>query len=553
MRGARILADTLESSDVEYAFGLAGSAILGCLDEVAKSDVSFVTARHEQVATGMATGYALASQRPTVSISHVGPGAANLILGMAAAHRDDIPIVAITGNEPSDRLGMNVRHEWDIMEIFERFTKDNVRVTHDRPHEQIRNTLLRSVTGVPGPVHIDFPRDLEEAEFSAPDERSRRRLREMDLEASRTRSRPPEAAVERTADLLEEAERPLVIAGGEVRWFDGSAELERLAGSIEIPVATTKNARGALSEANPLSLGLVGRPGMDPTNDYLRNADLVIGVGARFSDITTLNWELVDPDADIVHATMREEALDRYYLSTVSTLSDPASFLGDLAAVVDERGKSPSFADVAAPARAAYEEARERFLDPDVRPAEDGVDPRKLVTAIDDAVNEYAFTTGGGVHTDFPRRLPVNGLNGTFVTANFAGMGQGFPLAMGAQLALDRQVFVFEGDGGFTMVMQDLETAVREEIPVKIVILNNESFMSQRARQKRYYGERYTGSVFSNPDFAAVAEEFDMFGEQVTDDDQVPGAVDRLLDADGPGLLDVHVDPWLGTGGYDRD
>jgi len=553
MRGARILADTLENSDVEYAFGLAGSAILGALDDIARSDVSFVTARHEQVATGMATGYALASQRPTVSISHVGPGAANLILGTAAAYRDDIPVVAVTGNEPSDRLGMNVRHEWDVMEIFERFTKHNVRVTRDRPHEQVRNALLRSVTGVPGPVHIDFPRDLEEADVPAPDDRSVRRLRETDLRASRSRSRPPESAVERTVDLLEEADRPLVIAGSEARWFDATAELERFAELAEIPVATTKNARGALPESNPLSMGLVGRPGMDPTNDYLRDADLVIGAGTRFSDITTLNWELVDPDADIVHATMREDSLDRYYLSTVSALADPASFLADLTDAVAERGDPPSFADVAAPARASYESARERFLDPEIQPAEDGVDPRKLVTAIDRAAGEYAFTTGGGVHTDFPRRLPVDDLNGTFVTANFAGMSQGFPLAMGAQLALDRQVFAFEGDGGFTMVMQDLETAVREEIPVKIVILNNESFMSQRARQERYYEGRYTGSVFSNPDFAAVAEEFGMFGEQVTDDDQISGAVDRLLGADGPGLLDVHVDPWLGTGDYDRD
>lgn len=553
MRGAKILADTLASSDVEYAFGLAGSAILGVLDDIAKSDVSFVTTRHEQVATGMATGYALATRRPTVSISHVGPGAANQILGMAAAYRDDIPVVAITGNEPSDRLGMNVRHEWDVMEIFERITKHNVRVTRDRPHEQVRNALLRSVTGVPGPVHIDFPRDLEEADLPEPDERSQRWLREKDLHASRTRSRPPMSAVERTVDLLAEAEQPLLIVGSEARWSDGSADLKRLAETLEIPVATTKNARGALSESNPLSLGLVGRPGMDPTNEYLRDADLVIGVGTRFSDITTLNWELVAQDADVVHVTMREESLDRYYLSTVSALADSASFLADLNDAVAERGTPMTFADVAVPARASYEETRDRFFDPERRPAEEGVDPRKLVMAIDKAVGDYAFTTGGGVHTDFPRRVPVDDLNGTFVTANFAGMSQGFPLAMGAQLAMDRQVFAFEGDGGFTMVMQDLETAVREEIPVKVVILNNESFMSQRARQKRYYGERYTGSVFSNPNFAAVAEEYGMFGEQVTDDDQIPGAVDRLLAADGPGLLDVHIDPWLGTDGYDRD
>lgn len=132
-------------------------------------------------------------------------------------------------------------------------------------------------------------------------------------------------------------------------------------------------------------------------------------------------------------------------------------------------------------------------------------------------------------------------------------MGQGFPLAMGAQLALDRPVFCFEGDGGFSMVMQDLETAVREDIPVKIVILNNESYMSQRARQKKYYGERYTGSVFSNPDFGAIAEEFGARGEQITSDEEIAGAVERLVKADGPALLEAQIDPWLDTGSYDRD
>lgn len=194
----------------------------------------------------------------------------------------------------------------------------------------------------------------------------------------------------------------------------------------------------------------------------------------------------------------------------------------------------------------------------DVRSPRDGLQRTastlcKLVTAVDEAAGDYAFTTGGGVHTSFPRRLPIDDLNGTFMTANFAGMSQEFPPAMGAQLALDKPVFAFEGDGGFTMVMQDLETAVREDIPAKVVVLNNESFMSQSARQKRYYGGRYTGSVFSNPNFATVAEEFGMFGEQVTDDKQITSAVDRLLSVDSPGLLDVHIDPWLGTEKYNRD
>ena len=553
MRGARILAETLEDGGVEYAFGLAGSAILGVLDEIAQTDIEFVTTRHEQVAAGMAVGYALATGRPTPVITHVGPGAANLVLNVEAAHRDDIPVVAITGNEPSYRLGRDVRHEWDVLEIFERITKDNVRVTAERPGAQVRNALVQSVTGVPGPVHIDFPRDLEEREMDAPDERDRARLRAKDLRAPVTHSRPPESAVERTVELLTEAERPLLVAGNEIRWFDAADELRRFTEASGVPVATAKNARGALPESNPLSFGLVGRPGMEPTNDYFRESDLVLAVGARLSDITTLNWELVDPEAALVHATLKSREFDRHYLADVNALSDPKSFLADLTDACERSDATLSFGDVVAETRAEYETARERFLDPEIDPAEEGVDPRKLVREVDRTAGDYAFTTGGGVHAHFPRRLVVDDMNGTFVTANFAGMSQGFPLAMGAALALDREMFVFEGDGGFTMVMQDLETAVREEIDVKIFILNNESFMSQRARQKRYYGGRYTGSTFDNPDFAGVAEQFGAFGERVTSDDEIPGAVDRLLAADGPGVLDVQIDPWLDTGDYDRD
>ena len=552
MRGARILAETLEAAGVEYAFGLAGSAILGLLDGIDRSDIEFVTTRHEQVATTMAAGYALATRRPTVSIAHVGPGAANQVLGVGAAHREHIPLVAISGNEPSHRLGMGVRHEWDVTGIFERFTKHNVRVTADRPAQQVRDAVLRSVTGVPGPVHIDFPRDLEEADLPAPDEADLERLRSKDLRASTTRSRPPTAAVERAAELLDGADRPLLMAGSEVRWSDGADDLRAFAEAHDVPVASTKAARGALPESHELCLGPVGRPGMEPTNDYLREADLVLAVGARLSDLNTLNWELITTGTPIVHATQRARELDRHYLADVNALADPASFLADLREAADDRGVG-SFAAVAAEAREAYEAARLRYLDPEVEPAEEGVDPRKLVWAVDRAAGDFAFTTGGGVHAHFPNRFPVDDLNGHFVTANFAGMSQGFPLGMGAQLALDRPVLVFEGDGGFAMVMQDLETAVREDIPVKVFVLNNESYMSQRARQRRYYDGRYAGSTFSNPDFAAVARDFGAFGETVADDDEIEAAVEGLLAADGPGVVDVHIDPWLDTGDYDRD
>ena len=551
MRGAKLLAQTLEDGDVEYAFGLAGSAILGLLDEIEQSDVEFVTARHEQVATSMAAGYALASRKPTATLAHVGPGAANQVLGVAAANRDNIPVVAISGNEPSHRLGRSVRHEWDVTGIFEKFTKHNVRIRDDDAAQQLRDALNQAVNGVPGAVHIDFPRDLEEADVEPPNEHDERKFREKDHTASTVRARPTREAVEETAELLKAAEKPLVIAGNEVRWFDAAEPLLELAKTAELPVATTKNARGAIPESSPYSLGLIGRPGVDATNEYLEDADLVIGVGTRFSDITTLNWELMSSEKTIVHATLQDRELDRQYVADVNAFGDVSSFATDLAEELSDANLS--FSDVAAESRADWERAHEEFLDPTIEPAEEGVDPRKLVTAIDDQVEEYSFTTGGGVHAHFPRRTLVDDLNGTFVTGNFAGMSQGFPLAMGAQLALDHQMFCFEGDGGFSMVIQDLETAVREEIPVKTVILNNNSYMSQRARQRRYYEERYTGSTFTNPDFGEIAEDFGMPGRSIDEDDEIEEAVDWFLDVEGPALLEAEIDPWLDTGGYDRD
>ena len=162
MHGSKLLVSVLEDTGVDCAFGLAGSTNLGILDEIAKSKIKFYTTRHEQVAAGMATGYALATRKPTAAVVHVGPGAANMVLGIASAYRENVPVIAITGNEPSYNLGRNVKHEWDVLQIFERITKYNVRMGRENAHDQIRDAVTQSVTGIPGPVHIDVPHNLLE-------------------------------------------------------------------------------------------------------------------------------------------------------------------------------------------------------------------------------------------------------------------------------------------------------------------------------------------------------------------------------------------------------
>jgi acetolactate synthase-1/2/3 large subunit len=547
MHGSKLLVSVLEDTGVDCAFGLAGSTNLGILDEISKSKIKFYTTRHEQVAAGMATGYALATRKPTAAVVHVGPGAANMVLGIASAYRENVPVIAITGNEPSYNLGRNVKHEWDVLQIFERITKYNVRMGRENTHDQIRDAVTQSVTGIPGPVHIDVPHNLENETFPDLDEKLREKTRAHKYLASMNRCRPSSDSLDRVIELLSKAKRPLIIAGSETRWFDSAKELKVLAEKMQIPVATAHNARGILSEKHPLSIGLVGWIGLKPTNNYLENSDLIIAMGASLSDYTTSDWKRVNPSASIVHVTMRSRELNRQYVADVNIMADSTSTLADLNYKLAKSKKNISFEGISSTARKEYEDAQSAVFNVKEPRGEDGVDPAPILHLLDSLAGDYSFVTGGGIHAKFARHLPVTSINGTFGTLNFSGMSQGLPLAMGAQIALDDQVFVFEGDGGFAMVMQDLETAVRESIPIKIIIFNNDAYMSQTVRQHRIYEGRTTGSVFKNPDFAAFARDLGMFGESIENNSQVKDTIERFVEVKGPALIDAHVDPWIGT------
>ncbi|QLG60330.1 thiamine pyrophosphate-binding protein [Halorarum salinum] len=551
--GAGVIVETLVRSGVDRMFGLVGSTVLEIVDEVSQDDrIDYISARHEQVAVGMATGYALATRRPTASISHVGPGAANQVFGVAAANRDNIPVISITGNEASTRISNDVNHEWPVTDVFRQFTKHSVQVHDHAVYNQVRHAVLQSITGMPGPVHVDVPRDVAESPYSPPPDDQYDRLENAASggRASRTPACPTERAVERAVELLADAERPIVVAGNEFRWFDASEPLQTFAETFDIPVVTTQSSRGALPETHSRSLGYVANSGLAPSNAALEQADYVLAVGTRLSDQTTNDWALIDDSATLIQASVRADELDRFYSANVTMLADPASTIS----AITSRARKDStigYADVADTTRDEYEAVRREKLSPGEHGG-DGIDPRLVVRAVKEhADDDFAYTTGGGSHNTYPRLLPVSDLNGRFVTANFTGMSQGFPLAMGAKLAMpDRQVMTFEGDGGFAMVLQDLETMVREDIPVKIILLNNDAFMSHAIRQSQRYG-RHVGTKYGNPAFDQIAEDFGLRGISVSDDEAIDDAVADLLAEDGPALLDVHVDPDVGRQAYE--
>lgn len=540
MDSSEVLVQSLADAGVDYVFGLPGSVIMNTIDKFVDRDIRFVSTRHEQVAATMADGYARVTGRPGVTLSHVGPGVANQIVGIAAAYRDGSPVVAISGNEDQARLGRDVWHEWDVEAVFRPFTKWNDRIERgEDTARQIRQALVKSVSGRPGPVHLDLPKDVSTARASY-SEADRAFYEGESISMPMDRPDPADADVGRATELLEGATRPVVLAGGGCVRSDAGDALREFAETARLPVCTSNSGRGVLSERHELALGLAGKRGTDAANAVLEAADLVLGVGARFSALSTDNWTLIDDDTRLIQVDIRPEEFASQYPVDLGVLADARAFLEALV----ERGPASDWteSDLAA-AKDAVEDELAAFFD---YPETDAIGPRQLYAVLQDERDDDAIiTSGGGVHSSFNRKQRALTPDTHLSAISFGSMGYGFPLALGAKLgAPDRQVICVEGDGGFAMVMQDIETAVRYDIDVKTIVYNNFSHGTQKLRQARLFDERYLGTDVDNPRFDRIAEEFGATGLRAEEPDELRGRVRDLFDADGPALLDVIVDPW---------
>lgn len=540
MDSSEVLIQSFEDAGIEYVFGLPGSVIMNTIDKFHDRGIEFVSVRHEQVAATMADGYARVSGRPGVTLTHVGPGAANQILGVAAAYRDASPVVAISGNEDLPRLGRDIWHEWDVDAVFRPITKWNERIERGEDAARTaRRALVTSVSGRPGPVHLDLPKDVSQAE--APySEADRAFYDDEPIQTPLDRPDPDPADVRRTVALIEAASSPVVLAGGGcVRSGAGDA-LESFATTARLPVCTSNSGRGILDERHPLALGLAGKRGTDAANAALAEADLVLGVGARFSGLSTDNWTLIDDDTRLIQVDVRAEELASQYPIDLGIVADAKSYLE----AVTEADPTSDWAeqDLDA-AKAAVEDELATFFD---HPEQESIGPRQLFSVLQEERDEdVVIATGGGVHSSFARKMRSRNPHTHLGAISFGSMSYGFPLAMGAKLAApDRQVICVEGDGGFAMVMQDLETAVRYDIDVKTIVYNNFSHGTQKLRQARFFDERYLGTDVDNPRFDRIAEEFGVTGFRVERPAELRNRVRDLLETDGPALLDVIVDPW---------
>lgn len=546
MKGAEVIVQSLIQAGIRYVVGVSGDSVLEILDAMYENPaIEFIPVRHEQVAVAMADGYARVTGRPMCVLTHVGPGALNLPLGLCNAQKDSVPLVAISGNIDSSKLGRNAWHEIDVVSLFRSVTKWNTECRSSKDVAGVMEKALREAAyGRPGPVHLSFPKDVLSGEVDPPDHYAI-----VDVCVPMERPEPDPGRVGRAAEMFLAAKRPLLFAGGGVQWSDACEELLALAETTGAPVVTTDSARGAIPEDHPLSFGVVGSLGRVVGCEAMRGSDLVLGIGTRFSDISTIEWSLIGKNVPIIQVDLDPEEIGRQYPSAYGIEGDAKRFLSGFLSEVVKRGNAsrrgreelaalPRIRDL----RKISEEEWADLMDKDL--AVKPILPQLILReAMDLLGTGPVVSVGSGTHTTFGGKFIVGRTRRLLRSVGLGQMGFTFPAALGAKLALpDVPALVMVGDGDFAMVMQDLETAVRRNLAVVVVIFNDFSMGAVRHFQRTQHGGRYIGVEHNNPDFAELARLFGAHGERVEEPARVRPALEAAFASGKPAVLDVLID-----------
>lgn len=531
MTGAQAILECLKLEGVEIIFGLPGGVLLPLYDAIYDSDIRHILVRHEQAAAHAADGYARATGRVGVCLATSGPGATNLVTGIATAYMDSVPLVAMTGQVPTNLIGKDAFQEADITGITMPVTKHSYLVKDARDIPRIfREAFYIARTGRPGPVLIDLPRDVtvNELDFHYP---------EIKLPGYNPNLKVHSLQIKKAAAALMEAERPVLYVGGGVKYSDGHRELLKLAERIKAPVTTTLMGVGCFPEDNPLSLGMLGMHGTKYANYAIQEADLILAVGARFDDRVTGKVASFAPQARIIHVDVDPAEIGKNVRVDIPVVGDAKSALSELAKAVGEKAWSPWNEKVAAwkgeyPLCYATEG--------------ESIKPQCVLETLYELCPEAVIVTEVGqnqmwaaqffTHRD-PRRFISSGGLGT--------MGYGFPAAIGAKMGCpDKEVFDIAGDGSFQMNIQELATAVVNEVAVKVIVLNNGVLGMVRQWQDLFYEKRFSSTTLHRiPDFVKVAEAYGALGLRATEPSQLEAVLVEAIESEVMTVVDVIISP----------
>ena len=533
--GAEILWQCLEREGVRHVFGYPGGAILPAYDALRHSSIHHVLVRHEQGATHMADGYARASGGVGVAIATSGPGATNMVTGIATAMMDSSPIVCITGQVGSKLIGSDAFQETDITGITLPITKHNYLVTHpDEVARTIREAFYIAKSGRPGPVLIDITKDAQQSSCVVDWDAAAPQLPGYRPDLS---PRPDE--YEQAMELIHQAERPVILAGHGILVSGAGGELLEFAERAQVPVALTLLGLGAFPASHQLNLGMMGMHGEAWVNTMIQEADLLIALGMRFDDRVTGNLKNYARNAKKIHVEIDPAEINKNVRVDVALVGDLKEVLRELLAELEPCQH-----------RSWLEYLRKLKGDSSVRDIQNLPDNGHLYAAhvINDLwrategkalvvsdVGQHQMWEAQYYHHETPRSLITSGGLGT--------MGFALPAAIGTKVARpEAEVWVVVGDGGFQMTMPEMATIVQENLKVNIAIINNGYLGMVRQWQEFFYDRNYESTPLLNPDFVKLAEAFGIRSMAVKQRAEVASSIEAARRHDGPVLIDFQVE-----------
>jgi acetolactate synthase-1/2/3 large subunit len=540
LTGAQIVIESLLQEGVDTIFGYPGGAILPTYDALLDSKIRHVLVRHEQGATHMAEGYARVSGRPGVVLVTSGPGATNCVTGLADAHMDSTPLVVITGQVATSLIGNDAFQEADVVGITRPCTKHNFLVKNVKDLARIvKEAFYIARNGRPGPVLIDLPKDVQQAEypFKYPER--------VELRGFKPTVKGNPRQIERALEAIERAETPLFYVGGGVQWSGAAAELTRLVRGLGIPVCETLMGLGSVPASDPLCLGMLGMHGSYATNTAVCHTDCLIAVGARFDDRVTGRLADFAPKVkSIVHIDIDPASISK-------NVKVDVPIVGDIKAVLDDLLEAAKGRESLARQHQAWASWHQQILQwQKERPLYQHRGNGATMTAVGVLEElhrhtrpECVIATDVGQHQMWVAQLfPFERPRSLLTSGGLGTMGYGLPAGIGAKFAApERQVVVVSGDGSIQMNIQELATAVQYNVDLKVVILNNHFLGMVRQWQEKFYQERYSYSEMSVPDFVKLAAAYGAKGFRVERPAELAATMSQAFATPGPVLLDVII------------
>ena len=536
MKGAKILLESLIREGVEVIFGYPGGTVIPIFDCLYDSPIKFIVTRHEQAAAHAADGYARSTGKVGVCLSTSGPGATNLITGIATAHMDSVPIIAITGQVKTALIGNDAFQEADVTGVTRSVSKYNylVKDVKDLAYT-IKEAFYIASTGRPGPVVIDLPVDIQiqDTDFNYPEK--------IEMRSYNPTCYGHPGQIKKALKLIYKSKKPVIIAGGGILISEASNELLKFVGKTKIPVSTTLMGLGAFPATNDLFLGMPGMHGTVYANLAITESDLLISVGSRFDDRVTGKLDAFAPEAKIIHVDIDPTSISKNIKVDVPIVGDAKNVLGQLIEEMDEsklldlskwhkriegwKKKNPL----------AYKKHNSGKIKPQ-HVIEEIYKQTKGEAIIVTEVGQNQMWAAQFYKYDHPRQFLSSGGLGT--------MGYGFPASIGAKVANPKkEVILIAGDGSIQMNIQELATLSTYNINVKMIILNNGYLGMVRQWQELFYDRRYSGTTLKNPDFVKVAQGYGIKGIKIEKISEVEESVKKILLAKTPVMADFRIEP----------